>query len=117
MTETVTKYIVTFTQTPSQPVMEGDDDTIWNVLDNLSDEEVDNILAYILVQKMSNGDREDMEDLMSYVFFNFVNTTSIEHIKKELIYDEMEWMCEMMDHAPGLAKGFTHWGIQMEVME
>lgn len=112
----MTRYAVTFTQTPTQPTMEGDDDTIWDVLDNLSDKEVDNILAYIMVQRMQNWDRQDAEDLMSYVFYNFENPTSIEHIKKELIYDEMEWMCEMMDHSPGLAKGFTHWGIQMEVI-
>lgn len=113
----MTKYLVTFTQTPTQPVIEGDDDTILNVLDNLSGAQVDDIFMHILDWRMRNGDKQDMEELLYHVFFNFVNTASIEHIKKELISDEMEWMLDMIAHDSQLAKGFTHWGIQMEVIE
>lgn len=113
----MTRYAVTFTKTPTQPVMVCDKDTIFDALGRLSGDQVEDIFMHILDWRIRNGDREDMEDLLYHVFFNFVNTASIEDIKKELISDEIKWMLDRMDHSPGLAKGFTHWGIQVEVIE
>lgn len=112
----MTQYKVTFHLSCDRIEMVCDKDAILDALNRLPEARIDDIFMHILDRRIGNGDREDMEDLLYYVFSNFVNTASIEDIKKELISDEIKWMLNVMAHSPRLAKVFTHWGIQVEVM-
>lgn len=113
MTESV-RYIVTFTQLPTQLTIECDDNTICDVLDKLTDEQINIVFDYILKQKLIC---EDPLEFIAYVFSEFEDVCTFIGIKRSLIFDEIEWMLDRIHYDPQLAKGFTHWGIQIEVME
>lgn len=110
----MTRYLVTFTHLPTQPMMECDDYTICDVLDGLTDEQINIVFDHILEQKLGC---EDPQEFITYVFSEFEDVCTFIGIKRSLIFDEIEWMLDKIDHDPQLAQGFTHWGIQMEVIE
>ena len=113
MTESV-RYIVTFTRLPDQPTAKCDEDSICDVLDGLTDEQINIVFDYILKQKMIC---DDPWEFITYVFSEFEDVCTFLGAKMSLIVDEIAWMLYKMNHDPQLAKGFTHWGIQMEVVE
>lgn len=113
MTESVTKYIVTFTRLLTQPTTECDDDTICDVLDRLNDMQVNIVFDYILKQKLIC---DDPWEFVTYLFSEFEDVCTFIGIKRSLIFDEIEWMLGRIHHDPQMAKGFTHWGIQIEVI-
>lgn len=113
----MTQYKVTFDLSYDHIVLVCDKDTILDALGRLPGAQVDDIFMHILDWRIGNGDKQDAEDLLHYVFFNFVNTASIEDIKKELISNEIEWIVDWMYHDPQLTKDFTYWGIHVEVIE
>lgn len=114
MTESVTKYIVTFTQLPTQLTIECDENTICDVLDGLTDEQINIVFDFILKQKLVC---DDPWEFITYIFSEFEDVCTFIGIKRSLVFDEIDWMLDMIAHDPQLAEGFTHWGIQMEVME
>lgn len=114
----MTQYKMTFHLSYDRIVMVCDKDTIPDALDRLSKAQVDDIFMHILDWRMRNGDREDTEDtedLMSYLFLNFVDDTPVGYIKKDLIYADLEWILDRMDRDP-LPKSYYDDGIQVEVV-
>lgn len=110
----MTRYVVTFTQLTTQHTVECDDDTICDVLDGLTDEQINIVFDYILKQKLIC---DDPWEFITYVFSEFEDVCTFIGIKRSLVFDEIDWMLDMIAHDSQLAKGFTHWGIHMEVME
>lgn len=112
----MTQYKVTFHLSYDRIEMVCDKDAILDALNRLPEAQIDDIFMHILDWRIGNGDREDMEDLLYHVFSNFVNTASIEDIKKELISNEIEWIVERMYHDPQLTKDLAYWDIHVEVI-
>lgn len=104
----MTKYLVTFTEAPTQPSLECDEYTIWEILNDLNEDQLDAIFIEIVKNTLACS-REPYRGFEGKLTWNAV--------REEAIHDEIEWMLDMMDSDPQLAEGFTHWGIHVEVVE
>lgn len=114
----MTQYKVTF-HLPNDRiiVLVCDKDTILDALGRLSGAQVDDIVMHILEWRICNGDRQDMMDLMSYLFLNFMDDTSIEYIKRDLIHTDLEWILDRVDRNPALlTRSYCEGSIEVEAV-
>lgn len=111
----MTKYKVTFTETPTKPSLVCDKDTILDALGRLPGAQVDDIFMHILDWRMRHGDKQDTDNLMSYLFLNFRDDTPVGYIKRDLINADLEWILDRVDRDPALlTRSYYDGGIEVE---
>lgn len=106
----MTDYAVYFDQIKA-PWIHCDDTTIWDILDDLENEQLDAVFMDVLQNALACC--EDSGEPLQ----GFAGKMTWREAREKFIYDEIEWMLDMTIRDSQLAEGFTHWGIHLEVIE